>query len=308
MEARLKEIVRLSGPQFEEVGGYIFNGRGKRIRPALFLIAAYRPGNNLQLLVDAAVAFELVHTASLLHDDVIDQASLRRGRDTVHTRWRNKVAVLYGDYLLARAFQILVSYEQWPFMDVVIEMVRNMTEGEIEQAFADVGTSDLEERYFQWIGKKSASFFAACCRTGSMLGGDRSVEQEHWAEFGFNLGIAFQLIDDLLDYTGKGAVTGKPELGDLNNRVITLPLIRTLEFSRHNVAINNALQNVVVTGEDVTTVAQAVLEGDGPEYTRLKAKEYVESALSAADKLENIDSQKLSVLKKLAGEVLERNN
>jgi geranylgeranyl pyrophosphate synthase len=306
VEAGLKQVILTGGPEINAVGDYIFNGTGKRIRPALFLTAAYSPRHSLSALLDAAIAFELMHTASLLHDDVIDQAAIRRGKDAAHVKWSNTISVLSGDYLLSQAFQILVKYENWPLMNLVVEMVQNMAEGEIEQAFADIESPGLEDRYFRWIGKKSAAFFAGCCRAGSLLGGGNREEQDLWAEFGFNLGIAFQLIDDLLDYTGEGKVTGKPLYGDLNNRVITLPLIRTIGTSREDITFNRVLYDESVPGNLLCEAAQAVLDGDGPAYTYLKAEEYARLAAAVIRKLLPAGDEKRLLLEELTEDVLQR--
>ncbi|MGM0689189.1 MAG: polyprenyl synthetase family protein [Bacillota bacterium] len=306
VKERLRQVVETAGPEINEVGDYIFNGTGKRIRPALFLIAAYRSRDNLLPLIDAAVALELIHTASLLHDDVVDQASTRRGKDAVHIKWSNKISVLSGDYLLSQAFKMLVSYNDWRLMNIIVDIVQNMAEGEVEQAFADISTPDLEERYFRWIGKKSASFFAGCCEAGSLLGGGDREEQAVWSEFGYNLGIAFQLIDDLLDYTGEGQVTGKPLYGDLNNKVITLPLIRTLKITSDQGSINHLLQDSDASGSQISAVAQAVLEGDGPDYTYRKAEEHAKQAAIIISDLHSGSGEKNDILEQLTHDILLR--
>ncbi len=306
VDERLREVVETAGPEIKEVGDYIFNGTGKRIRPALFLIAAYRRDSDLLPLLDAAVALELMHTASLLHDDVIDQASIRRGKEAVHIRWSNKISVLSGDYLLSRAFKMLVGYEDWRLMNIVVNIVENMAEGEVEQAFADIASPDLEERYFKWIGKKSASFFAGCCRAGSLLGGDKPSEQMLWSEFGYNLGIAFQLIDDLLDYTGEDGVTGKPLYGDLSNKVITLPLIRTVKLNLEEGNINQLLEDDEATGSQIGDAAQVILEGDGPAYTYRKAEEHAKQAAAIINKLQPLNRDKSEVLEQLTHNLLLR--
>ncbi len=306
VEQRIKQIVAAGDPEIDEVGAYIFNGSGKRMRPALFLLAAYSQASSLQPYLDAAAALELMHTASLLHDDVIDQSSTRRGKDTVHEKWENKISVLTGDYLLSRAFKILVGYRDWRLMDIIVDIVQNMTEGEMEQAFADVDTPELEERYIKWIGKKSASFFAGCCRAGSYISGADIDEQEHWNEYGYNLGIAFQLIDDLLDYTGLGSQTGKPNYGDLRNRIITLPLIRTINRERENDSVWRLLRKDGASESQITAAVQTVLESDGPEYTYRMACEYAGRAFSVVNGLKKVDEDVRGVLQGLSRDILDR--
>lgn len=307
VEERLRQVFDLAGPEINSVGAYIFNGRGKRVRPALFLIAAQRSAAKLEPLLDAAVALELLHTASLLHDDVIDQASVRRNRDAVHVKWSNKVAVLCGDYLLSSALKIIVNYQDWRLMEIVVDIVENMATGELEQAFANTSSSGLEEAYFQWIGKKSAAFFAGCCRAGSLLGGEGQDDQEAWSQFGYNLGIAFQLIDDLLDYTGKREVTGKPQYSDLSNRVITLPLIRTISLLQpDDQSIQSLLSNETMSGEQISKLAGIVSQGEGLAYTRKAAEDYLLLAAQTINKITEISTEKRELLESVMQDLLLR--
>lgn len=307
VEERLRQVFDVGGPEINSVGAYIFNGRGKRVRPALFLIAAQRPTAKLEPLLDAAVALELLHTASLLHDDVVDQASVRRNRDAVHVKWSNKVAVLSGDYLLSSALKIIFNFQDWRLMEIVVNIVENMATGELEQAFADTSSSRLEEAYFRWIGKKSAAFFAGCCRAGSLLGGEGQDDQEAWFQFGYNLGIAFQLIDDLLDYTGKREVTGKPQYSDLSNRVITLPLIRTISLLQPgDQSIQSLLSNEAMSEEQISKLAGIVTQGEGLAYTRKAAEDYLQLAAQAMNKVAEVSREKRELLESVMQDLLLR--
>ncbi|MDY6827706.1 MAG: polyprenyl synthetase family protein [Bacillota bacterium] len=270
VEQQLQHAVNKGGPEVQEVGKYVLDGKGKRIRPALFLTTVYRPGKDLQGFVDVATAFELIHTASLLHDDVIDQASSRRGRGTVHLQWNNKIAVLAGDYFLSQALKILVKFGLWDLLAITVAVVENMAEGElqqVQQAFAEISLPDLEKLYLQWIGKKSASLFSSCCLVGSVLRSDSQELQNLWFEFGFNAGMAFQLIDDMLDYRGDSKDTGKPLYSDLKNRVITLPLIRSASDPRGKDLIVKYMQEDKVNEENLEQVAVLVRDGEGLFYS-----------------------------------------
>ena len=308
VEKRLAKLINAAGPELRSINEYIFRESGKRIRPTLFLIASKRPHNNRAQLTDVAVALELMHTASLVHDDVIDQAPHRRGYEALHVRWNNRVAVLAGDYLLSQVFKTLITIHNWDLMNLVSEIVMNMAEGEIEQALANNGDRDLEKRYLQWIGKKSASFFAGCCRAGSLLSGDGGEEQKHWYEYGYNLGMAFQLIDDLLDYTTDSKQTGKQRFGDLKNRVITLPLIEALrsEQPESKEQIIDYLKNDKISSGDLDRIAKAVMESGGPVYTYDMAVQYTDLARSAVGKIGSADPEIKKLLIHLAGSVLER--
>ncbi len=308
VEKRLGQIIETAGPEIKMLGSYIITSAGKRIRPALFLTAASSSGLNLKPYIDIAAALELMHTASLLHDDVIDQASIRRGKETVHRKWSNKIAVLCGDYILSQVYKILVEQRSWRLMDVVVGIVQNLAEGEIEQAFADYASPNIEEDYFKWIGKKSASFFAGCCEAGSLVGGGEPEELILWAEYGYNLGVAFQIIDDYLDYSDNGKETGKPLYGDLNNRVITLPLIRTMQTADKETAklLNNYIKQKDSNADYFNHAVQAVLTGDGLEYTYQKAEEYATASINTISKMKSISVKKAELLEGLARDLLGR--
>jgi geranylgeranyl pyrophosphate synthase len=305
VEAGLQQVVAAAGPQIREIGEYVFQNKGKRIRPAIFLMVARRRERDLTPYINCAVALELVHTASLLHDDVIDQSATRRGKPAVQVCWENRAAILSGDYLLSRSFQMLLPYRSWPLLELLSRVVQEMAEGEMEQAYARPVSGDIEELYFQWIGKKTAAFFAGCCHSGSLLSGAEMEEPQIWARFGYNLGIAFQLIDDLLDYTGENGLTGKPVLGDLHNGVLTLPLIHTLKTSPRKDSLYNTFFGDSTEAER-ECLARAVLEGDGPAYTIQKALQYAGLAEAALSALPGTDRREENLFKDLIGQVLSR--
>ncbi|MEW5785628.1 MAG: polyprenyl synthetase family protein [Bacillota bacterium] len=306
VEQGLLRSISANGVNIEEIGRYIFEGRGKRIRPALFLMVARLRKSNLAGFIDGAVALELVHTASLLHDDVIDQAATRRGRRVANERWGNRVAILAGDFLLSRAFQLLLQYRNWSLLEILSEVVQEMAEGEMEQSLAGYAQQAMEDRYFNWIGKKTARFFAGCCRAGSLISGGGSEEQQGWSEFGFHLGMVFQLIDDLLDYTGHNNATGKPLFGDLQNRILTLPLIHTLQSSADSAALLAGLSGGTDPAAVLHSVARAVLEGDGLGYTLRKAEQYAALAGETLDSLTGLSTADRQIFKNLLGYVIER--
>jgi geranylgeranyl pyrophosphate synthase len=308
VEEQLKLVLESSVPEIKTVGDYVVRGKGKRIRPALFLLAAQRNGQDLSSFSGIAVALELLHTASLLHDDVIDQAEIRRGKETVHLRWNNKIAVLSGDFILSQVFKILVENKHWQLMDIVVNMTQKLAEGEVEQAFTNIDSQDLEQHYFSWIGKKSASFFAGCCEAGSLLGGDDPDQQKVWSSFGYNLGIAFQLVDDLLDYTGSDRLTGKPLYGDLRNRVMTLPLIRAINeiHGKDKITLDSFLRDDSCDSETLSSAAEIVCRSSGIEYTRNKAEYYAEMAIRDVQRLKQISSEKRTILEDITRELMSR--
>ena len=307
VENRLIETIQLSGPDIETVGSHIISGSAKRIRPALFLLAAYQPGKNLIPLIDIAVAFELMHTASLMHDDVIDQAATRRGKNAIHIKWSNKIAVLTGDHFLSQVFRIFVETGRWDLMEIAVEIVENITAGEVEQAFAVQNTKDLEAQYFRWIGKKSASFFAGCCKAGSLMSGGNAEQQSLWFDYGYNLGIAFQLIDDLLDYTADTSVLGKATGTDLREGKLTLPVIYALKRATPDDRrrLETIIRDMDITDSDLETVQGLIGKDGGIAYTRDRARQHIEQAKKCLDIFSA--SEPRTLLLQLADYVLVRN-
>lgn len=305
MEAGLQRAVAAAGPKIQEIGEYLFHSKGKRIRPAVFLMVVRCRERDLRPYISAAVALELVHTASLLHDDVIDESATRRGKPAVHTRWDNRDAILSGDYLLSSSFQLLLPYRSWPLLELLSRVVQEMAEGEMEQAYARPVLGDMEELYFKWIGKKTAAFFAGCCQAGGLISGAEIEEQQIWANFGYNLGVAFQLINDLLDYTGVNGLTGKPVLGDLRNRVLTLPMIHTLKTSPQGYSLCHLFAGNSTEAER-DRLARAVLDGEGTAYTVQKAVEFAGLAEAALSSLPGDNRPEQALFKDLIRQVLSR--
>jgi len=304
LEAGIESILAEGKPETVTLREHILQAAGKRLRPALFFLASDGYAGNVSQRIDVAVSLELIHTASLLHDDVIDQAVIRRGKDTTHVKWNNKISVLTGDYLLSRSFQLIAATRRWALVDIVTSLVQDMTEGEIEQSFAHLGNDDLEEQYFSWIGKKTASFFAGCCQAGSLFAGNDDHDQAIWYEFGYNFGLAYQLVDDYLDYSGKAGSTGKPVFGDLKNGVITLPLLKSIKLPAGSLSNSRALK-FSETGSEMQQTAQLVLGSKGPEYTALKAKDYADKARSVLKNIQAVPEIK-NELENLISVILRR--
>lgn len=212
-----------------DIGGYISQSGGKRIRPIVLLLAARMCGYTGERDVLFGAVFELIHTATLVHDDVVDEATLRRGRSSVNSRWGNHLTVLLGDYLYIRSMSLALQAADIRLIRVLADITLKMIEGELIQAHLD-GRLDLdEEQHLDIVRRKTAFLFAGACRIAGMLA---EVSQERqWAleQYGLSLGMAFQLVDDLLDFTSHEEVLGKPVLSDLKEGKLTLPLIYLLQ-------------------------------------------------------------------------------
>jgi octaprenyl-diphosphate synthase len=213
------------------IGEYLRRSGGKRVRPALTILsncAVGGDGSN-QSSIRMATVMEFLHTATLVHDDVIDKAETRRNRPSINTEFGNQTAVLMGDWLYMSAFETSLAERSLPILDILTAVTRRMTEGELLQLTLLGRTDVTEDQYFDVIARKTAYLFSACCEIGALLGGASPEQQVMLRDYGMNLGIAFQLIDDVLDFTSSEDVLGKPAGADLIEGKISLPLILLLQ-------------------------------------------------------------------------------
>jgi octaprenyl-diphosphate synthase len=211
------------------IGQYLYQTGGKRVRPALLILSAKIFGEEVdKAVIQMATVMEFLHTATLVHDDVIDGAEMRRGREAVSTQWGNETAVLMGDWLYMSAFETALQQRNLAILDTLTDATRKMTEGELIQ-LAIVGNMRItEEQHIEIVSRKTGYLFSASCRVGGIMRGANEQERIALADYGLHLGIAFQLVDDLLDFTSDAAKLGKPVLSDLREGKVTLPLIRLL--------------------------------------------------------------------------------
>jgi octaprenyl-diphosphate synthase len=215
-----------------EISTYLRQGGGKRLRPALLLLAAGASGYRGPSAIRLGAVVELIHTATLIHDDVIDGANTRRGRPSANARWGNHMSVLAGDWLYMQSFEMALRERNFAILDILIDLTQNMVEGELLQ-LTRLGRIDLNEpEAMELAFRKTACLFSGCSRLGAVLGRQPKHMEEALAEYGRNAGLAFQLVDDLLDFTASPEQLGKPVLSDLKEGKVTLPLIFALEAAR----------------------------------------------------------------------------
>src|SRR5437660_60682 len=211
-----------------EIGEYLREGGGKRIRPALLLLSSklfnYRGRGAIRL----GAVVEIIHTATLVHDDIIDEAQTRRGRPAANTQWGNSRCVLAGDWLYMQAFKIAVQERNFRVLDVLIELTQQMVEGELLQ-MEKLGRLISLDEYFDLIYRKTACLFSVCMRMGAILGGATPEQEENLGQYGRDLGMAFQIVDDVLDLTASESVLGKPVASDLREGKVTMAVIHALE-------------------------------------------------------------------------------
>jgi len=280
VERRFREDLESDVQLIRKVGEYVLASGGKRIRPMLLLLCArlaeYRGDQHIAL----ASVVEFIHTATLLHDDVVDSAVLRRGNASANAVWGNEASVLVGDFLFAKSFSIMVRGGNLAVLQVLSDATTMMAEGEVMQL---INTSDLdldEERYMTVVRTKTAVLIAAACRCGGLLGGVNAEQDRALNDFGMDLGLAFQLMDDALDYVADQAEFGKARGHDLAEGKVTLPLIAALrkctEEERHRVAA--IVETEELSPDDFEYVASLIHRYDGFGYTCQKATELVERA------------------------------
>ncbi len=299
LEALLKERVgQLVGPELQaiedeirraldspvaliqEMGGYIAGAGGKRLRPILLLLAARLAGYRGPRAPRLGAVVELLHTATLIHDDVVDQAPLRRGRPSANSQWGNDASVLVGDHLYAKSFAMLVHDNDRGVMETLARATVSMTEAEVFQLELKRNGHAGEADYLRIITQKTASFISACCRIGAILGEASPERVEALTRYGLDVGVAFQISDDSLDFVADQARLGKAIGADLREGKRTLPLIATLE--RGSPADRERIQFLVarhaLNGEEVEEIRRLVVKYDGIEYALGRAKSYARAA------------------------------
>ncbi len=289
-----------------EISTYLFRKKGKRIRPALLVLCSKLTGYRGDEHILMASLVEFIHTASLIHDDIIDNANLRRGMESVHTRWGPNISVLLGDFLYIRAIGLSLQSRYPQIIQILTDISAKMIEGELTE-YQMSGNLELgEEDYFDIIRKKTAALFAASCQIGGILGQASPEQERSLIAYGSNLGMTFQIIDDLLDFKGDEINLGKPILSDLSEGRVTLPLIYTLNNDgRHNRARLLELLKGNKLAEDSKEEILRIIRSNGAlDYTFKRAKEF--SLLSLADIAQFPESVHREALSLLSEFVLTR--
>jgi octaprenyl-diphosphate synthase len=305
-DAYYKDAIKTETSLLNLVLRYMSKTKGKQIRPILVFLSAGAAGTISDRTYIGATMVELLHTATLVHDDVVDRAGERRGLASINAEWNNKIAVLVGDYLLSKGLSTSVENNEFEFLAVTSSSVRRMSEGEL-LAIERAKKFDIkEETYFKIISDKTASLIASCCCIGAISTTDKKEIRSSLSEYGENLGIAFQLRDDLFDYTSRTSIIGKPVGNDIKERKITLPLIYSFQHGEANETkkIQSMIKKGKLTDADVKKVVEYVDRSGGLEYTKHQALIYRDKAIDAISGLRN--SPHKDSLQQLADFVLER--
>ena len=294
-------------PLLKIILNYILRRKGKQMRPLLVLLTAGLNGKITESAYVAATLIELLHTASLVHDDVVDEAAERRGALSINALWNSKIAVLVGDYLLSKGLLVSVETSRYDMLEIVSEAVRSMSEGELLQIQKARKLNITEDDYYKIIIRKTAALISACTATGA-----RSVTEDQdtiqlMKDFGENIGIAFQIRDDILDYVAN-SLTGKIVGNDIKERKITLPLIHALELSSsgRRKEIMSVVKRKKKTKDEIDEVIRFVISSGGLEYAEVRMNGYRDKALAILDSYP--DSEYKTSLKKFVYFTTARNS
>jgi octaprenyl-diphosphate synthase len=283
-EVYFSRTMRSEIPLLNIILNYILRRKGKQMRPLLVFLTAKLNGKIAESTFIAATCIELLHTASLVHDDVVDDAHERRGSLSINALWNSKIAVLLGDYLLSSGMHICVEKSRYDMLEIISEAVKSMSEGELLQLQKARKLNIKEEDYYKIIVSKTAALLSACTACGARSVSEDADTIQLMKEFGENIGLSFQIRDDILDYEGTG-LTGKAVGNDIKEKKITLPLIHALENSSNSKKrhILNIVKSRKKTKSDITEVISFVIEYGGIEYAAVKMNQYRDKALAILD-------------------------
>jgi len=305
-----QELSRQSAAAFQPVGeitSYLLGGGGKRLRPALLLLSNGYAGAIRPSAIRLAAVVELLHSATLIHDDVIDSADTRRGRPSANSRWGNHRSVLAGDWLYMQSFQMALEERNFRILDILIDLTQKMVEGELIQ-LAKIGRMDVTEQdALKLATYKTACLFSGCARLGAVLGGLPRDDEEALADYGRYAGLAFQMVDDLLDFTASTEQLGKPVLSDLKEGKVTLPLIYAMDNGHCGARelVARVLEEKDFLSVKPETIVSLVSDSGAIERARKLAHDYARRAKAC---IRESDSDYARALLTLPDFILEREN
>jgi len=306
VDQEFRKNLKSNVPIISSIGEYLLLSGGKRFRAKLLLLSSKLCGYHGDFHISMASLIEFIHTATLLHDDVVDRAQLRRGIDSANSKWGNEASVLVGDFLFTKCFSLLVQSGNWKILQTMSKATTIMAEGELEELIRTNDLSLTEDDYLSIITCKTAFLISAATQIGAILGNVSEEKEKALTEFGMHVGIAFQLIDDHLDYTSNEEEFGKKIGIDLQDGKITLPLISTLHHcnQEEEAFIRRTVESNPITKDDFFRVVEIIERHDGIQYTWQKAKEHVERAKAHLHLFP--DSKEKEALYALANYVLKR--
>lgn len=289
LESSIDRLITTKIGFIKETINYIIKSGGKRVRPILVMLSARLCGYRGERHIPIAAIIEFIHTATLMHDDVVDNAKTRRGASTVNTVWGNELSVLIGDFLYCKSFELMSREESDnpEILKIISKATTALSEGEILEIIKTADIDTTEKDYFEIIGNKTAVLFSAACEIGAVLGNVTTEQQAALRNFGYKLGIAFQLRDDILDYTSYDNVLGKHVGTDLEEGKITLPFIHALKSAseKEKSSASKIVKKNTITQKDFGWVSRLIEKYDGIGYTSVATEKYLTDAKRHLDQL-----------------------
>jgi geranylgeranyl pyrophosphate synthase len=307
VERKMREVSSIEYEQLRDTLDYLLGGGGKRLRPALVILSSKFYPADAEKVTCLAAAVETLHTATLVHDDLIDNALLRRGNPTLNASWNSAATVLTGDYLFARAAAFAAETESVRVISIFAQTLMTICSGELNQIFGNDGrqpAANAKEYYYQRIYSKTASLFAASAEAGSLLGEASQAEAQALRDYGYNLGMAFQIVDDILDFAGDEDDLGKPVGSDLRQGIITLPTICFLEAHPEDEIVARVLRDRGEGDSEVRAAVEVIKESGAIESSTAEAKRFVARSRDALSILPHNDYRQAML--DLADFVVER--
>jgi octaprenyl-diphosphate synthase len=292
-EQKFRQAMQSKVPLLDRIMHYIVKRKGKQMRPMFVFLSAGMCGKITESTYRAASFIELLHTATLVHDDVVDDSNLRRGFFSINALWKNKIAVLVGDYLLSKGLLLSVEHEEFELLKIISTTVKQMSEGELLQIEKARKLDITEDVYYEIIQSKTASLIASCCAMGGSSVGMSAEKTERLRQFGELAGISFQIKDDLLDYESS-LKTGKPTGIDIKEHKMTLPVIYTLQNCKSNEKkfIINTIKNDSSNTKKVAEVINMVISNGGVKFAQQKMNEYRDKALNVLNEFDDNNYKK----------------
>jgi octaprenyl-diphosphate synthase len=292
-EQHFRSSMKSNIPLLSFITNYIIRKKGKQIRPLFVFLSAKMLGNTGDSTFRAASMIELLHTATLIHDDIVDESYERRGFFSINALWKSKISVLVGDYLLSRGLLLAIDNKEFDLLGIITEAVREMSEGELLQIQKSRKLNITKDEYFNIIRKKTATLIAACTASGARSVGADQKTIEIFKKFGENVGMAFQIKDDLFDYNKKGII-GKPTGNDIKEKKFTLPLIHALEngSSSDKIHIINLIKSHHINSKKIQEIIDFAIDNKGIEYSICRMNEFKDEALSLISNYPDNDAKK----------------
>jgi len=282
---RMQEVLLVDNHEIDNIIKYLTENSGKMIRPRMVYLAASMASHDPVMVRDAAVAVELIHLASLVHDDVIDHAMIRRGKESINKRWGNHISVLTGDYLFATAFNLINKHGMKDIMENVTTTIRIMCTGEIKQMSLACDLHITEEEYLEKTYGKTACLFASSCKVGALAASMPAELAYNLEQFGLCLGYAYQIIDDLLDFMSESEMLGKPVGTDLLAGNITLPVIHALRSTKYGIWLRTLLESGILTQAHIPQVVEALIDSQAIAASLQTARQFLARGLAYLDTL-----------------------